>query len=186
LNPAGLVIVGREEHDRLVLALAQAWAPERGASFEARRQREDLVLAEVAQVCRAYGVSRVYTDQYAASAVIERLSHAGLYVESIPMSANSKTRAFGEMRGRLYTGSLELYQHPTLIDQLKRLRSKFTAGSAQVVNPRVGGSHGDLAQALALACHAVRERGPQPAAALTVAPSGVVAVARRYSDSVFG
>ena len=43
--------------------------------------------------------------------------------------------------------------HPDRLAELRRLRTKYTAGTASVVNPRVGGSHGDLAQALALACH---------------------------------
>jgi phage terminase large subunit-like protein len=153
-DPAGLVLVGRERYGpqgKLIVALARAWAPERGASFEERREREDRVLEEVAKVCRAYEAGRVYTDQYAASAVVHRLQAAGVYVESVAMSATSKTLAYAELRAKLYAGDLELYENPTLIAELKRLRSKFSAGAAAVVNPRVGGSHGDLAQALALA-----------------------------------
>jgi hypothetical protein len=51
----------------------------------------------------------------------------------------------------MIVGSLELYGEPTLLAELRRLRTKYRAGHAAVVNPRVGGSHGDLAQALALA-----------------------------------
>jgi hypothetical protein len=35
--------------------------------------------------------------------------------------------------------------------ELRRLRARHAAGQSSLVNPRVGGSHGDLAQALALA-----------------------------------
>jgi hypothetical protein len=46
---------------------------------------------------------------------------------------------------------------------LRRLRSKFTAGSASVVNPRVGGSHGDQAQALAMVTYGLAEASePEP------------------------
>jgi hypothetical protein len=38
-----------------------------------------------------------------------------------------------------------------MLAELRRLRTKFSAGSSSVVNPRVGGSHGDIAQALSLA-----------------------------------
>lgn len=69
------------------------------------------------------------------------------------MSAAPKTAAFGELRARLLSGTVELYDEPQLIAELRRLRARHTAGQASVVNPRVGGSHGDLAQALALAVH---------------------------------
>lgn len=153
-DPFGLALVGRSHDDRsrLVLGLVRAWKPARRkpGSFEERRELEDAVLAEVAAVCRRYS-ARVVTDQYAAPAIVDRLRREGLGVRTVPMTATSKTGAFVELRARLYTGVLELYEHPDLLAELRRLRSRFTAGQAGVVNPRVGGSHGDLAQALALA-----------------------------------
>jgi len=91
------------------------------------------------------------TDQFAAKAVVERLQRAGLAVKTEAMTASSKTAIFSELRARLYDGTLELYEHPDLLAELRRLRTRFTAGAAAVVNPRVGRSHGDLAQATALA-----------------------------------
>lgn len=91
------------------------------------------------------------TDQYAARAVVDRLSAAGIAVRVQNMSAATKTAAYTELRARLYDGTLPLRDEPELVAELRRLRSKFTAGSSTVVNPRVGGSHGDRAQALALA-----------------------------------
>ena len=38
-----------------------------------------------------------------------------------------------------------------LVGELRRLRAQHTAGRSSVVSPRVGGNHGDRAQALALA-----------------------------------
>ena len=160
-DPFGLAIVGRERIDprregldrpRLVLALARAWKPSRRkpASFEERRGIEDAVLAEVAAVCKRYR-ARVVTDQYAAPAIVEYLRRQGLVVKTVPMTATTKTEAFGELRARLYSRELELYDEPTLLGELRRLRTRFSAGSASVVNPRVGGSHGDLAQSLAVA-----------------------------------
>jgi hypothetical protein len=66
------------------------------------------------------------------------------------MAAASKSAAFSELSARLNTRSLELYDEAQLVAELRRLRTRSTAGSASVVNPRVGGSHGDLAQALAV------------------------------------
>jgi hypothetical protein len=72
------------------------------------------------------------------------------------MTAATKTGAFQELRGRLNEGSLELYAEPTLLGELRRLKSRYVAGRAAVEVPRIGGSHGDLAQALALATWELR------------------------------
>jgi hypothetical protein len=93
----------------------------------------------------------VVTDQYLAPAVVDFLRRRGPDVWATPMTAASKTAAFGELRARLYGGTPELYPEPTLIAELRRLRARHAAGQASVVNPGVGGSHGDLAQSLALA-----------------------------------
>jgi hypothetical protein len=158
-DPFGLALVGRDPLDpgRLLFGLARAWKPSRrrAVSFEERREVEDVVLAEVAEVCRRFK-ARVVTDQYAAPAIVDRLRRAGLSVETVPMTANSKTDAFLELRARLNTGTIELYAEPTLLAELRRLRTRYSAGSSSVVNPRVAGSHGDLAQALALATWAHR------------------------------
>jgi hypothetical protein len=146
-----------------VLGLVRAWAPRRrgfrkAESFEERREVEDEVLAEVAEVCKRYG-ARCVTDQYAAPQVVARLRQLGLSVSTIPMTATSKTAAFQELRARLNMGELELYPDEQLQAELGRLRTRYTAGSSSVVNPRVGGSHGDLAQALALAVYEQRGTG---------------------------
>lgn len=158
-DPFGLALVGRDLTDRrrLVLGLARAWRPSkrRPEAFEERREVEDAVLAEVAAVCLRYG-ARAVTDQYAAPAVVARLRSYGLSVRTVPMTASSKTAAFLELRAQLGAGALALYEHRDLLMELRRLRTRYAAGSAAVVNPRVGGSHGDLAQSLALAVFASR------------------------------
>lgn len=156
-DPFGLALVGRAPSDRqrLVLGMARAWKPRAGrrsASFEDRRQVEDAVLAEVAEICLRYR-ARVVTDQFAAQPVMDFLRRRGLHVRTHAMSASSKSAIFAALRARLNAATLDLYEHPDLVAELRRLRTKFTAGQASVVNPRVGGSHGDLAQALALAVY---------------------------------
>jgi len=156
-DPFGLALVGQDrERGCLVLGMARRWLPtKRGRSFEERRAVEDAVLAEVAEIALKFR-ARVHTDQYAAPAVVERLKAAGLQVQVETMTAQSKTAAFGELRARLAAGELELYRETQLLAELRRLRARFTAGHAAVVNPRVGDSHGDVAQALAVATWAQR------------------------------
>lgn len=170
-DPFGLAIVGRDRAnpERLVLGRAQAWQPRRrlrGAlskaaglvTFDEKRTHEDAVLEEVAKVCKRYR-ARVVTDQFAAPQIVSRLRALGLSVRALPMTASSKTEVFLELRARLNTGELELYPEEQLLGELRRLRTRYTAGSSSVVNPRVGGSHGDMAQALALAVHEQRGAG---------------------------
>jgi hypothetical protein len=154
-DPAGLCIVGRDPSDRarLVLGLCRAWAPpkRKAHSFEERREREDEVLGEVAEVCRAYAVRAVVIDQFAASAVADSLRRRGLNVRTVPLSAQSKSAVFGELRARLLAGSLQLFEDRDLIRELRLLRTRYTAGTANVVTPRTGSGHCDRAVALSLA-----------------------------------
>lgn len=127
-DPFGLAIVGHVRDypgapDRLVLGLARAWKPTRAVSFEERRMMEDAVLAEVAAVCVRYH-AHVITDQYAAPAVVNYLRRRGLSVELCPMAAASKSEAFGELRAQLNAGRLELYEHPDVLGELRRLRTR--------------------------------------------------------------
>lgn len=156
-DPFGLAIVGRDPAapagaSRLVLATARRWrpSPQKPRSLEEGRAIEDAVLDEVAEVCLAYG-AHVVTDQFRAVGVVDYLRRRGVSIRAEPMTAASKTNAFQALRAQLGLGGLELYDEPQLLAELRRLRTRYAAGRAAVENPRVGGSHGDMAQALALA-----------------------------------
>lgn len=141
-DPFGVALVGRADDGSLVVGPVHALRPE--GEFGGP-------VDEVAELMREYG-ARAVTDQFCAAALVDRLRHNhGLTVRTHPMTAQSKTHVFQELRARLYDGRLVLPDNPSLIAELRRLRTKYSAGSAAVVNPRVGGSHGDMAQALALA-----------------------------------
>lgn len=154
-DPFGLALVGRDPRDRarLLVGLVRSWAPPRrkAVSLEEGRSFEDVVLAEVAQVLRLFGASAV-TDQYKSAGVVERLRRHGVSVRSVAMTAPVKDAAFGFLRGRLNEGSIELFEHPDLLRELRAIRVRYAAGRSSVVLPRIGGSHCDLAQALAIAC----------------------------------
>ncbi len=157
-DPFGLVILGRDSPNtgRLRLAVARSWRPTRGMTFEQRRAIEDGVLDEVAELCAAYDVTRAVTDQHLAPAIVSNLARRGVHVQTLPMTATTKDLIYAELRQRINDASLELYPHPDLLAELRRLRSRFQAGRSSVVNPRAGGSHGDIAQALAVATWAHR------------------------------
>jgi hypothetical protein len=169
VDPFGLAIVGRDRgylearavgqpedrRQRLRLALVRSWQPKRGAELSF-----DPILDEIAELCRAYGVTHVRTDQFASVPVRQGLQKRGLHAVEVTMSVPAKTAIYGDLKAKLYTGELELYRHPTLIAELQRIEAHYTAGSASVRIPRVGGSHGDCAQALALAVSGAAKRAP--------------------------
>ncbi|MFL5961016.1 MAG: terminase large subunit domain-containing protein [Gaiellaceae bacterium] len=180
-DPFGLAIVGSvrprcDEPERLVVGLVRSWQPVKAESFEEQRAVQDSVLAEVAETCLRYNVQQVCTDQYAAPAICDYLERRGLRVSKVPMTAASKTAVYSELRARLNMRMLDLPPHGQLLAELRRLRTRYAAGSASVVNPRVGGSHGDLAQALAVAVHEARHFGaPAEAPAIGWVEEGDVA-----------
>jgi hypothetical protein len=156
-DPFGLAVVGRDKADkhRLLVGLVRSWIPpkRKARSLEEGREVEDTVLREVAEVLRPYGAS-AFTDQFRAAGVSERLRRYGITVRTVPMTAPTKDSAFGFLRGRLNAGEIELYEHPQLLRELRAVRTRYAAGRSSVVLPRIGGSHCDLAQSLALACFA--------------------------------
>lgn len=168
-DPFGIAIVGRDpgDFDRLVVAKAYAVLPRRSQSFEEQRAIQDYTLDEVIRELLRYRCEMVWTDQYCAPAVTDKLTRAGMMVESIPMTSTSKTAAYSELRVRLQQRRLELYPNDDLIGELRRLRTKFTAGSASVITPHAGGSHGDIAHGLAMACYGRGDLYQEPAAAET-------------------
>ena len=153
-DPFALTLVGRHPQGRrLFVGLVRSWQPPRrkAASLDEARRIEDTVLSEVAQVVRLFGAT-VILDQYKAAGIIERLRLHGVSAQSIAMTAPTKDAAFGFLRGRLNDGSIEMYEHPQLLRELRAVRTRYAAGRSSVVLPRIGGSHCDLGQSLAIAC----------------------------------
>ena len=154
----GVVLIGRNhaEPDRLRLGLALGLTSESGSTFEDRRLGEDERLAAVAAILRDYQPTVTLADQYAGGPVRERLSRLGIEVTPYNLSQETKAAAFQELRQRLYTGELELYSHPGLLSELRRLGLKYTPRGPSVITPRQGLSHCDIAIAAALAAQAAR------------------------------
>lgn len=153
-DPFGLVLLGRVPGDerRLVVGLVRAWRPvsRKAASLEQSREIEDTVLAEVAEIIQLDGATAV-SDQFKSAGVIERLQRLGVNARAEAMTVPMKDTAFGFLRGRLNEGSLEMYEHPQLLRELRSVRTRYAAGHSSIVLPRIGGTHGDLAQSLAIA-----------------------------------
>jgi phage terminase large subunit-like protein len=153
-DPAAIAVVGRHapEPRLLVLAHAERWVPKRKRCWTAKAEQEDqveLVLDAVASAAKRYH-ARVVTDQHLPGVVVAGLADRGVHVRVRGWTPQNKTEAFKQVRARVYDRSLELYDEGTLLAELQRLRVNYRPGSAEVVNPRSGDSHGDMAVALAV------------------------------------
>ena len=143
-DPFGVALVGRTTDGMLICGPVRA--------FRARGEFAGPV-DEVARIAKEYH-ARAVTDQFSSAAVLDRLRNTrGIGVRVRNMTAQSKSEIFQALRARLYDQSLLLPDNPGLVAELRRLRTKYSSGQASVVNPRVGGSHGDMAQALAMAVY---------------------------------
>jgi hypothetical protein len=190
-DPAAVVMVGRSRvnPDRLLVGCVRSWLPLRQRKTvrtDERRQLEDRLLSEVADVCERFHVRAVVTDGYMPGVVNEALRRRGLWVEEFTLTTGSKVEMFAGVKARLAAGSIELYPEPTLVAELKRLRSVFRGGSRMIETPRLGGTHCDSAIALGLACqHIDRDGRPGTGMPLLVdvSPNGPIF---GKTTSVFG
>jgi hypothetical protein len=154
---AAIAIVGRDrEHPRrLRLVLVRSWTPKGGEiGFTA-------LLDDVVTLCREQRVGQVYVDQYCSVPVREHLRRHGLSAREITMTGSSKPRVYSALKSKLYAGELELYRHQPLLNELGRIEAHYVFGAVSIRIPRLGSSHGDLAQAVSLAVSQKGEpRGP--------------------------
>jgi hypothetical protein len=136
---------------RLVVGAVEAiQAAGEKRTFQARRGREDAVLAQIAKVIAPYAPTRILSDQHQADAIRSYFARQGYPVKIVPASGPGQTSAFTSTRARIDDGSLLLWRHPTLIEELRRVQVR----GESILLPRFGGSHCDCAAAL---CQAVWE-----------------------------
>jgi hypothetical protein len=161
VNDFGLALIG-QTGEALALGPVRAISPEKTArklkTFALVRTNQDKTLAEVAELCRRYS-ARTYSDQHLSSEIMNQLTEMGVHASVEPMTRETKHRAFAELRGLLYSGRLTLYDHPSLLDELARVRVKVESGGPRVILGRSGQNHSDSVQALALAAAKVRHFG---------------------------
>lgn len=151
-NAWTLVIVERiDQADRATLqhqstrfrvALAREW----------RGLRPEACLAQIAELCRRYGLGSATTDQYAASANQDLAHRFGLELIVRPTTAATKLEDFTNLATLLHTDCLELAPEPTLRRDLVSVRKRATQQGYSIVLPKTGdGRHADFAPALATA-----------------------------------
>lgn len=151
----GVALVGESVHNPGLLIVGAVDAIEPGGklrSLDLRRGREDRTLARVWEIIEPYA-PRIVTDQHQADAVSSYFGRFGVSTRVVNLTGPVQTAAFTSTRTRLIDGSLRLWRHPLLIEELRRVRAR---DSETIYLPRFGGGHCDAISALALACWELR------------------------------
>lgn len=169
-DPSALAIVGRDRADagRLVVGYTQRWIPPRRTSSKTRSETTAhmaTVFDQVAGACRSYGVSRLVPDSHLGATVRDELRRRGVNVnEGRIVAGPERLLAWRNLRARVNLGRIVLPDDRQLVTELLRIRT--TADGGSIVKPRVGDSHGDLADATVAAVASLDRSGASSGAAL--------------------
>jgi hypothetical protein len=155
----GVAVVGESVSEPGVLLRGACAAIEPGGkllSLDMRRGREDRTLQKVWEIMepyQEYGL-RAVADQHQATAVQSYFGRLGVAVDIVNLTSPLQTAAFISVKTRLVDGSLRLWRHPTLVEDLRRVRARDASEAVDL--PRYSGGHCDAASALALAVYELR------------------------------
>ena len=119
-----------------------------------RGPRLDLegIVKEICRLAKAYGLTHVQGDRYAAGWVRERFQAEGLRYEE---ASRDRSEAYLEVEPLFAQGRMALLDHPHLVRECKGLERRPRAGGRTMIDhPR--GRHDDYANALALAAAEAR------------------------------
>ena len=135
--------------------------PESG-NTGSRARAVDLAAVEAAilDVHARLGLSLVACDPWQAALLIQRLQSRGVPMEAVPFSGPNLSAMASATLDAFTQRTLELYDDPALLADLRALRIVERTQGIRLESPRVsagsGTRHGDAATALSLALHAAR------------------------------
>jgi hypothetical protein len=145
-NAFTLAIAGRVE-SRVVVAVARQWKPQKGAPLSPAA-----VLAEVAAVCKAYGVCTVHTDGWSADALKDLARPLGIELVDRTRSPGEKVELYTSLATMFAQGEVELPPVSEVRSDLLSVRKRVTQTGVAVVLPVSGGGrHADFAPSIAIA-----------------------------------
>jgi hypothetical protein len=168
----GVALVGESVHIPGLLVVGTVAGIEPGAkrrSLDLRRAREDKTLSEVARLIEPYHPTRIVTDQHQSDSIRSFFGRLGYAVKVVNQTGPSQTAAFTSTRTRLLDGSLVLWKHPGLLEELRRVRAR----GDHVYLPRFAGSHCDLSASLSAAVFDQRSVDGAPEGRASGGPYGV-------------
>ena len=129
-----------------VVVLARQWIGSKASPLSPAA-----VLAEIAELCKSYGIDCVATDQYSGDALRDIAYRHELYLHIVTVTAANKLESFESMRTRIADDAVELSPEPQLRADLLSVRKRITQSGVAIDLPRTAdGRHCDYAPALAL------------------------------------
>ena len=110
-----------------------------------------------ASICRQYGTTQVFLDQFAAEPLREMFRDAGIVATVIPWTATSKPARFRSAREALLDGTLRLPDEPELLRELHAVSGELRPGGHERIEAATG--HDDRVFAAVMAATVAIERG---------------------------
>ncbi len=145
-NAWTLILATRKGTKRRV-AIARQWQ-----GTQAEPLDPDLVMGEVARICKNYKVTRVMSDQVMVDALRSIARNYGIYVDEVKFTSTTRLAAYTNLKLRLGAKEIELPPDRLVRDDLLRVRKRIVSGGAQIILPETSdGRHCDYAPAVVLA-----------------------------------
>jgi hypothetical protein len=138
---------GNPENGRFRVARTRQW---QGSTLEPLKAK--VVLRELAEELRAYGLREVHSDSWGAGLLSELAEESRLTVITDSDTTVQKDQRWLDLRNRVISGQVELSPDPTVRADLLSARKRLTANGTKIDLPITrDGRHADFAPALNLA-----------------------------------
>lgn len=154
-NAWTLVVRGNRGAGRSVIALAKQWI-----GSQAQPLRGSVVFPEMAELLKPFGVTRVFTDQWAIDALQDTANQAGLWLTETKIGFDDYKR----VQALVTEQKIELPPDPQLVQDLAGVRRRVTPDGVKIILPKTAdGRHCDYAPALARVCSTLlQDPDPDP------------------------
>jgi hypothetical protein len=176
-DPSALVIAGhpKREPGKLIVGYTQRWVPPRRNESKTRQETSAWmaqVFDEAAAAVKKYGCSRLVPDSHLGATVRHEFSRRGVNVsEHKILSGPERLLAWRNLRARINMGRILIADDRQLVAELLRVRT--SRDGANLVLPRVGDSHCDLAVALVSAVATLDASGAGSGAVTPLSPDAM-------------
>lgn len=153
-NAWTLVVATQNEHQVRQIVFAHEWLGHRRKPLVPSE-----VFAETAELLKPYGLTAVWSDQYASDALRDIARMHGVYVHIEPWTQPLKADAYEHLKSLSQEKRLELIENPTLLSDLLGIRLRLSRSGVNYDLAEEGARHSDYAPAAAMAILKCRMRG---------------------------
>jgi hypothetical protein len=155
-NSSAFVVARREGAHGILVADVLELRPTKNAPLQ-----PSAVVALGVEQARRHRVTRMMTDEWYADSVREHLQGTGVALVAAPGGMTGKVATYTAVRSALHEGRLRIPAgHDRLLAQIRDTTSRpLPGGGIQIVQPKRGAAHGDLASAFVLAVYQAHGKG---------------------------